>query len=178
MTQSPEESNLTRRGILDWIIYFCSTVFGTAMVLPALAYLWPITKSGPVKVSEEVGDAANWDIWSAKKVTIANKPVLVIKTDKGFVAYSAVCTHLGCLVEFDPVKHNIICPCHAASFDIEGKVESVDYKSCRITVEGVDREKADGSRILMKIPPSTVMITKLQTDKRRRLSGLEEGGSK
>jgi ribosomal protein uL24 len=62
--------------------------------------------------------------------------------------------------------------------DIEGKVESVDYKTCRITVEGVDREKADGSRILMKIPPSTVMITKLQTDKRRRLSGEEEGGSK
>jgi ribosomal protein uL24 len=63
--------------------------------------------------------------------------------------------------------------------DIEGKVDAVDYKSCRITIEGVDREKADGSRVLMKIPPSSVIITKLQTDKRRRLSVSEdEGGSK
>ena len=61
MIQSPQEGNITRRSLLDWIIYFCSTVFGAAIAFPALAYLWPITKSGPVKVSEEVGDAAKWD---------------------------------------------------------------------------------------------------------------------
>jgi cytochrome b6-f complex iron-sulfur subunit len=120
--QPREEVDVTRRDLLDWIVYFCSTVFGAAIAFPALAYLWPITKSGPVKVREEVGDAETWDVWSAKKVAVANKPVLVIRTDKGFVAYSAVCTHLGCLVEFDPAQHNIICPCHAAWFDIEGKV--------------------------------------------------------
>ncbi len=63
--------------------------------------------------------------------------------------------------------------------DIEGKVDSVDYKASRLTIEGVDREKADGTRVLMKIPPSSVMITKLQSDKRRRLTTEEtEGGKK
>ncbi|UCD30199.1 MAG: Rieske (2Fe-2S) protein [Planctomycetota bacterium] len=123
MPLSPEESTATRRGFLDWIIYSCSTILGGTIILPAVAYLWPVTKSGPVKVREEIGEAANWNIWGAKKVSVGNKPVLVIRTDKGFVAFSAVCTHLGCLVEFNPVKQNIICPCHAASFDIEGKVE-------------------------------------------------------
>ena len=92
------------------------------MAFPAMAYLWPITRSGPVKVREEVGDAKSWRQWEGRKVAVGGKPVLVIRTDKGFIAFSAVCTHLGCLVEFDPAKRVIICPCHAASFDLEGRV--------------------------------------------------------
>jgi len=36
----------------------------------------------------------------------------------GVVAYSGVCTHTGCSVtEWDPDKHNFLCPCHASQFD-------------------------------------------------------------
>jgi cytochrome b6-f complex iron-sulfur subunit len=92
------------------------------MTFPALAYLSPIARSGPVKVREEAGDAATWKPWEARKVAVAGKPVLVIRTDKSFVAVSAVCTHLGCLVEFNAGTRKIICPCHAAGFDLDGEV--------------------------------------------------------
>jgi cytochrome b6-f complex iron-sulfur subunit len=122
MPDPPQPSGFTRRGLVDWVIRLCGGVTIAALVGPALAYLWPITKSGPVKKRQEVGDSASWDIWTAKKVAVANKPVLVIRTDKGFVAFSAVCTHLGCLVEFAPATKEIHCPCHAGLFDLEGQV--------------------------------------------------------
>ncbi|MHA1916776.1 MAG: 50S ribosomal protein L24 [Candidatus Ranarchaeia archaeon] len=57
--------------------------------------------------------------------------------------------------------------------DIEGKVESVDYKKRLIKVEGLDRKKADGTNVLANIPTSSVIITKLKTDKKRRINAGE-----
>jgi Rieske Fe-S protein len=37
-------------------------------------------------------------------------------------ALSAVCTHQGCQVAFNPVEHSWDCPCHGSRFDIHGRV--------------------------------------------------------
>jgi len=51
----------------------------------------------------------------------------------------------------------------------EGKVLSVDRKKFRITIEGITREKVDGTTINVPIHPSKVMITELNlNDKWRR----------
>jgi Rieske Fe-S protein len=45
-------------------------------------------------------------------------PILLIHLDNGqFVAYSSICTHAGCQVQFDPSGKDIICPCHGAMYD-------------------------------------------------------------
>ncbi|MEM2909524.1 MAG: Rieske 2Fe-2S domain-containing protein [Nitrososphaerota archaeon] len=44
---------------------------------------------------------------------------------KEFVAYSAVCTHLGCIVGYRSEEDVLFCPCHAGYFDpTNGKVIS------------------------------------------------------
>ncbi|MEE9150628.1 MAG: 50S ribosomal protein L24 [Thermoplasmata archaeon] len=42
-----------------------------------------------------------------------------------------------------------------------GKVESIDMRSMRITVDGATISKADGTQIAAKIHPSNVIITRL-----------------
>lgn len=45
-------------------------------------------------------------------------PILLIHLDNGqFVAYSSICTHAGCQVQFDPSFKDIACPCHGAMYD-------------------------------------------------------------
>ena len=45
-------------------------------------------------------------------------PILLIHLANGqFVAYSSICTHAGCQVQFDPSSKDMVCPCHGAVYD-------------------------------------------------------------
>jgi len=55
----------------------------------------------------------------------------------------------------------------------EGKITRVDRKNYRIYVEGLTREKVDGTTIFVSIHPSKVMITKLNLDDKWRKKVLE-----
>jgi len=58
----------------------------------------------------------------------------------------------------------------------EGKVSQVDRKKYRIVVEGVTREKVDGTAVPILIHPSKVMITRLNLDDKWRRKMLERKG--
>ena len=79
---------------------------------------WRETKSVTLAKSEVPID-------TTKDLMIGPTPVIIINTrDKGFLAFSKVCTHLGCLVKYDKERQLFICPCHAGIFDLEGNVVS------------------------------------------------------
>ncbi len=40
----------------------------------------------------------------------------------GLTAFSASCSHLGCLVGWDSRKEEFLCPCHGGRYDINGNV--------------------------------------------------------
>jgi|GEM_PF-1129591 len=48
--------------------------------------------------------------------------IYVVNTNKGWIALSPVCTHLGCLVNYSRTKKEFICPCHGGRYSIEGEV--------------------------------------------------------
>jgi Rieske Fe-S protein len=43
--------------------------------------------------------------------------VLIRLQDEELVAYSAVCTHQGCIVSYQPQTQKLACPCHGGVFD-------------------------------------------------------------
>ncbi len=58
----------------------------------------------------------------------------------------------------------------------EGKVSSVNRKKYRIFVEGVTREKVDGTAVPVPIHPSKVIVTRLNLDDKWRRKMLERRG--
>ena len=92
---------------------------------PIVAYFYPSdlqeTPSEPVfvcKVEElPVGESIT--------INYGRYPALVINTQEGMFAYSAVCTHFACIVKWDVEKGQIYCPCHDGYFDpMDGSVIS------------------------------------------------------
>lgn len=44
-------------------------------------------------------------------------PAILFRTKTGVFAYSAICTHQGCTVAYNPSSKRLRCPCHGAEFD-------------------------------------------------------------
>ena len=42
-------------------------------------------------------------------------------TDGQIIAYSAICPHLGCSVEYRSTNKDFFCPCHNSNFDLAGE---------------------------------------------------------
>ena len=49
--------------------------------------------------------------------TAQDPAILVRLDDREVVAFSQKCTHLGCVVYFEPDEHRWHCPCHEGNFD-------------------------------------------------------------
>lgn len=55
---------------------------------------------------------------------IEDQQVYIVRTNDGFYAVSAVCTHLGCITQWKPESNQIACPCHGSKFKRDGtKIE-------------------------------------------------------
>ena len=57
------------------------------------------------------------------KETLERRTIFLVKTGESDVAaFDSRCTHLGCLVAWDPQAHVFRCPCHGGVFDRTGAV--------------------------------------------------------
>jgi cytochrome b6-f complex iron-sulfur subunit len=107
-----------RREFLRFLLGF--GVFSTlAMVAtPVLGFLVP-PKSNNTQAGGRVpaGNTADIPVGTGKVVAMGSTPVIVTNTAQGIHAFSAVCTHLGCIVAFDSALGQIGCPCHGGVFN-------------------------------------------------------------
>ncbi|OGW90864.1 MAG: hypothetical protein A3D28_06085 [Omnitrophica bacterium RIFCSPHIGHO2_02_FULL_63_14] len=113
---------ISRRDFVGWILRGGLLATLAGFLAPALSYLWPVMGRGPSLEMKEVGREDEIPVWGSKKVILAGSAILLVRAPDGFRAFSAICTHLGCIVEWDGGKHEILCPCHAGIFDAEGRV--------------------------------------------------------
>ncbi len=59
--------------------------------------------------------------YSVDDTEMLNRAFLVVG-EKGLTAFSPVCTHLGCYVNWDNNRKEFLCPCHGGRYNIEGAV--------------------------------------------------------
>jgi cytochrome b6-f complex iron-sulfur subunit len=65
---------------------------------------------------------AELPVGSTKTILYGGTSVLVLRTRESLRAFSLVCTHLGCIVEWEANKKEFRCPCHDGRFDEFGEV--------------------------------------------------------
>ena len=98
-------------------------IFGLLFVRDSLLFLAPgRRKKGMTKYL--VAKEGEIPIGKAKQITIANKPVFIIRLPEGYKVFSGVCTHLGCIVKWRERENNFYCPCHKGTYDKDGTVLS------------------------------------------------------
>ena len=130
----------SRREMLKWTIRAAYGAFGLAFALPALAlrtlnqeqkgrgagddlvYATGPSAGQPVRATElKPGDGVQ--VFPRGKTTSQSNLVELVRVRagqgaEGLVAYSAICTHLGCVVHARLNAQGLIaCPCHASQFD-------------------------------------------------------------
>lgn len=90
---------------------------------PLYRYFSP--QAGGAGAKQVVLSKKDIPIGEGKEIVYNDTPLIVInRPDKGFVALSRVCTHLGCLVEYQKDRKRLLCPCHAGTYDLMGNVTS------------------------------------------------------
>jgi cytochrome b6-f complex iron-sulfur subunit len=112
---------ISRRSFLDWLIAGGLTAWAVGFVAPVVSYVWPAQHRGPSVQTVSAGKVDDFAEWQSKIVAVSGHPVIVVHTPQGFRAFSAICTHLGCIVGWDAGRKQIACPCHAGFFDINGR---------------------------------------------------------
>jgi len=59
---------------------------------------------------------------SYKVFPFGSQPGILIRTDDGnYKAFTAVCTHLGCTVQYEESHKDIWCACHDGHYDLNGR---------------------------------------------------------
>jgi Rieske Fe-S protein len=47
--------------------------------------------------------------------------VFIVSSSEGPVVFSAICSHLGCLVSYHKDRQEFVCPCHGGKYDLTGR---------------------------------------------------------
>jgi Rieske Fe-S protein len=114
-----------RRNLLRNMLGFVGVLF-VILVGTKVAFFSPQAQQ-PIYVSNPQSTGGERLLANASSISVNQSisfndptfgPFLLIHLDKGqFVAYSSICTHAGCQVQFNPSAKEIVCPCHGAVFD-------------------------------------------------------------
>ena len=89
---------------------------------PVFRFLAPRSQGGGVQ--KLVIPLADLKEGEARFFEYAGASAVLVRTATEVVALSAVCTHLGCVVQWVKEKQHFLCPCHAGQFSTDGAVLS------------------------------------------------------
>ncbi|MBI2890309.1 MAG: Rieske 2Fe-2S domain-containing protein [Nitrospirae bacterium] len=119
---------MNRRGFFTRLTQAIGSLTGLAFAAPVVAYLFPKpSQRGNNTLTTLDGEAIPAETVEkhGARVGIAfGEPTLVVFSRGEWKAFEAVCSHLGCIVRWQPQEEKIVCPCHGARFGTDGRVVS------------------------------------------------------
>jgi Rieske Fe-S protein len=115
-----EDDNMSRFSFLRGTVALVATAWGTMTLFPVYQYLKsPGDEAEESHVaSVDLGDKSRIPPGTGKIFKFGSIPGIITCTlDGEYHAFSAICTHLGCTVQFREDKQEIWCACHGGCYD-------------------------------------------------------------
>ena len=119
------DPEFNRRRFLDALLAVGFVSTAAAIVYPVSRFLIPPPSGEPATASVVASRVSALKPSSGSIFRFGNKPGIVVRTAEGEIrAFSAVCTHLDCTVQFKADTSELWCPCHNGIYDLGGNVVS------------------------------------------------------
>jgi menaquinol-cytochrome c reductase iron-sulfur subunit len=138
---TPSSAPSERRGFLKKITGWLGAAVGAVVAVPGLGFLaGPLGREtvrggkGPLRVAAlaelKPGKPLRCDVrgelvdaWSrVPDVKLGSCWLVKSEMDGGLRAFSTVCPHLGCGIDWNDGQRRFVCPCHDSFFSLDGKV--------------------------------------------------------
>jgi Rieske Fe-S protein len=119
---STMEPGPTRRSFVNWLLATSAGAFVLSVLYPVSRYLVPPPAGESSAASVTLPVKAD-DVKSntGQIFKFGSKPAILVRTPGSELrAFSAVCTHLNCTVQYRPDLGEIWCACHNGHFDLNG----------------------------------------------------------
>ena len=116
------EPGSTRRSFVNWLLGTSAGAFVASLLYPMARYLVPPPTGESTAVSVTLPVKAD-DLKpnTGQIFKFGSKPAILVRTAAGELrAFTAVCTHLNCTVQYRPDLGQIWCACHNGHFDLNG----------------------------------------------------------
>lgn len=123
MTDGTPTLKSTRRRFIDWLLATSGGGLLLSILYPVARYLIP-PGTGEAAASSVTLPFKPADIAAntGRIFKFGNRPGIIVRTASGELrAYSALCTHLGCIVQYRPDLAHIWCACHNGHYDLSGR---------------------------------------------------------
>lgn len=116
-----EDEGFTRRGFVKVAVGGMALVYAGAIAYPVYRYLstpveWSIAEAAVKEVFLPKADQL--PLSSTLMFMFGSHPAMLIHfPDGSWSALTAVCTHLGCTLHYQPPAPRIVCACHGGQYD-------------------------------------------------------------
>lgn len=111
------EEEVTRREFTRYLVLGAGTMAAANVGLAVWTQLRSINTGEP-RAIVALGEVAIGDTYLFHYPADRDPAVLVRLAESDVVAFSQKCTHLGCVVYYQPEEGRWHCPCHEGNFDV------------------------------------------------------------
>ena len=119
---SSAASPRTRRGFLGWLLGGGVIALLGSILYPVVRFIVPPKVAESMEVSVTAAKVGDLAPNSGKTFKFGSRPGILVRTPSGeYRAFSAICTHLQCTVQYRDDQQSIWCACHNGRFDLSGR---------------------------------------------------------
>jgi cytochrome b6-f complex iron-sulfur subunit len=119
-SETINKRTISRRRLIGYAWIGAAVIVAGELIGGTFAFLWPRKKQEKGEKIFIAGKVNDFEV--GEVIYFRKEKALVQRLEGGFLAFSTVCPHLRCVVNWNEMQKSFECPCHGAKFNRNGEV--------------------------------------------------------